>query len=344
MNPTETDFEAKKEDDPNYITNFLVPKIPSSSRRWSVHKNPRIVRVSRSFGGKDRHSKVCTVRGLRDRRIRLSVPTAIQLYDLQDKLGVNQPSKVVDWLLDATKNDIDKLPPLPMLPVFPHLTHQPLVPTPQLPSNTQPHFLTSNHPLFCSKDFGLSPPKDGIKMNENVEGKDKWIAPHNQESFGGFMAQISAQNLFPLPNQSSFPNIPYNNPYFHLDHPNMSISQFGTFPNQSDHDHHSHNLLAPSSFLPSFNPPPFFCPPATTNMPPPSLIPSFPSAINNDLRQINPLQPIQQNPLLPTTLNLISSPVKFFPPNLNPRSFHPQEDDAGRSSKKDSCKKHLSHQ
>ncbi|EYU44205.1 hypothetical protein ABFS82_08G031800 [Erythranthe guttata] len=75
-------------------------------------KDPRIVRVSRAFGGKDRHSKVCTVRGLRDRRVRLSVPTAIQLYDLQDRLGLNQPSKVVDWLLDIAKNEIDELPPL----------------------------------------------------------------------------------------------------------------------------------------------------------------------------------------------------------------------------------------
>lgn len=91
----------------------------SGRSQWSSHKNPRIVRVSRSFGGKDRHSKVCTVRGLRDRRIRLSVPTAIQLYDLQDKLGLSQPSKVVDWLLDATKNDIDKLPPLPIIPGLP---------------------------------------------------------------------------------------------------------------------------------------------------------------------------------------------------------------------------------
>lgn len=84
-----------------------------------LSKDPRIVRVSRAFGGKDRHSKVCTVRGLRDRRVRLSVPTAIQLYDLQDRLGLNQPSKVVDWLLEAAKHDIDQLPPLPMMPPAP---------------------------------------------------------------------------------------------------------------------------------------------------------------------------------------------------------------------------------
>ncbi|XP_052723634.1 transcription factor TCP5 isoform X2 [Vigna angularis] len=88
----------------------------SSSSQWLKLKDPRIVRVSRAFGGKDRHSKVCTVRGLRDRRVRLSVPTAIHLYDLQDRLGLNQPSKVVDWLLNAAKHEIDELPPLPIPP------------------------------------------------------------------------------------------------------------------------------------------------------------------------------------------------------------------------------------
>ncbi|WOL14463.1 hypothetical protein Cni_G23243 [Canna indica] len=92
-------------------------KAQTSLRSWSSSalKNPRIVRVSRSFGGKDRHSKVRTIRGLRDRRVRLSVPTAIQLYDLQDKLGLNQPSKVVDWLLSNAQHEIDKLPPLEMI-------------------------------------------------------------------------------------------------------------------------------------------------------------------------------------------------------------------------------------
>ncbi|KAE8706755.1 Transcription factor TCP17 [Hibiscus syriacus] len=94
----------------------LSSKGQSSSSPWLRLKDPRVVRVSRAFGGKDRHSKVCTIRGLRDRRVRLSVLTAIQLYDLQDRLGLNQPSKAVDWLVDAAKNEIDELPPLPSPP------------------------------------------------------------------------------------------------------------------------------------------------------------------------------------------------------------------------------------
>lgn len=89
----------------------------------SLRQNPRIVRASRIFGGKDRHSKVCTVRGLRDRRIRLSATTAIQLYDLQERLGLSQPSKVIDWLLEAAQNDVAMLPPLQFPPGFhPNLT------------------------------------------------------------------------------------------------------------------------------------------------------------------------------------------------------------------------------
>lgn len=77
--------------------------------RWP---SSRIVRVPRAFGGKDRHSKVLTSKGLRDRRMRLSVNTAIQFYDLQDRLGYDQPSKAVEWLLKAAASSIAELPPI----------------------------------------------------------------------------------------------------------------------------------------------------------------------------------------------------------------------------------------
>ncbi|KAJ7971077.1 putative Transcription factor [Quillaja saponaria] len=116
--PNEADFPPKQEGNGS---DDHKAKASTSSTPWLRLKDPRIVRVSRALGGKDRHSKVCTIRGLRDRRVRLSVPTAIQLYDLQDRLGLNQPSKVVDWLLDAAKREIDELPPLPIAPDRSHL-------------------------------------------------------------------------------------------------------------------------------------------------------------------------------------------------------------------------------
>lgn len=79
-------------------------------RGW--HHSSRIIRVARATGGKDRHSKVWTSKGLRDRRVRLSVATAIQFYDLQDRLGFEQPSKAVEWLIEAASDAIAELPSL----------------------------------------------------------------------------------------------------------------------------------------------------------------------------------------------------------------------------------------
>nr|UOW66184.1 TCP family transcription factor [Osmanthus fragrans] len=78
--------------------------------RFNGWPSSRIVRVSRASGGKDRHSKVLTSKGLRDRRVRLAVNTAIHFYDLQDRLGYDQPSKAVERLLKAAASSISKLP------------------------------------------------------------------------------------------------------------------------------------------------------------------------------------------------------------------------------------------
>ncbi|CBI21949.3 unnamed protein product, partial [Vitis vinifera] len=69
--------------------------------------------IVRSTGRKDRHSKVYTAKGPRDRRVRLSAHTAIQFYDVQDRLGYDRPSKAVDWLIKKAKSSIDKLAELP---------------------------------------------------------------------------------------------------------------------------------------------------------------------------------------------------------------------------------------
>ncbi|KAK4286102.1 hypothetical protein QN277_002710 [Acacia crassicarpa] len=69
--------------------------------------------IVRSTGRKDRHSKVYTAKGPRDRRVRLAAHTAIQFYDVQDRLGYDRPSKAVDWLIKKAKSAIDKLAELP---------------------------------------------------------------------------------------------------------------------------------------------------------------------------------------------------------------------------------------
>jgi hypothetical protein len=65
--------------------------------------------IVRSTGRKESHSKVCTARGTRDRRVRLAAHTAIQFYDVQDRLGYDRPSKAVDWLIKNAKDAIDRL-------------------------------------------------------------------------------------------------------------------------------------------------------------------------------------------------------------------------------------------
>lgn len=69
-------------------------------------------RISRPSGSKDRHSKVATARGPRDRRMRLSVETAVKFFHLQDRLGFDQPSKAVEWLIDRCTSAIEELPRL----------------------------------------------------------------------------------------------------------------------------------------------------------------------------------------------------------------------------------------
>lgn len=241
----EKGFRAKQEGDTNDSKFSKAPS--SSSRHWSGFRNPRIVRVSRSFGGKDRHSKVCTIRGLRDRRIRLSVPTAIQLYELQDRLGLGQPSKVIDWLLDVTKNDIDKLPPLQIPQGFGQF-HQQMLLSHEL-NASQPSlspFFDVNSSLL--KDGGFHPliyGKGGIKINSstvdgedqsmmpksnkfwdvdasslrakgkeverdqsNISEKEKWMMINEEKNQDGTASDYTtAQNFFPVANHSSIPGL-----------------------------------------------------------------------------------------------------------------------------------------
>lgn len=58
---------------------------------------------------KDRHSKIETAQGPRDRRMRLSLQVARDFFDLQDMLGYNKPSKTVEWLLTRSEAAIKDL-------------------------------------------------------------------------------------------------------------------------------------------------------------------------------------------------------------------------------------------
>ncbi|KZV45592.1 transcription factor CYCLOIDEA [Dorcoceras hygrometricum] len=58
---------------------------------------------------KDRHSKIVTSQGPRDRRVRLSIGMARKFFDLQEMLGFDKPSKTLEWLLTKSKAAIKEL-------------------------------------------------------------------------------------------------------------------------------------------------------------------------------------------------------------------------------------------
>nr|ABK96829.1 TCP transcription factor [Lilium longiflorum] len=58
---------------------------------------------------KDRHSKICTAQGPRDRRMRLSLDVARKFFGLQDMLGFDKASKTVQWLLTMSDTAIKEL-------------------------------------------------------------------------------------------------------------------------------------------------------------------------------------------------------------------------------------------
>lgn len=87
-------------------TNGEEPETTNSSpkKKRSVGLKPR-----KRTGKKDRHSKIKTAQGVRDRRMRLSVQIARKFFDLQDMLGFDKASKTIEWLFSNSKNAIKEL-------------------------------------------------------------------------------------------------------------------------------------------------------------------------------------------------------------------------------------------
>ncbi|KAJ6766519.1 TRANSCRIPTION FACTOR TCP4-RELATED [Salix purpurea] len=338
---------AKKEENSN---DSKISKASSSSETWLRLKDPRIVRVSRAFGGKDRHSKVCTIRGLRDRRVRLSVPTAIQLYDLQDRLGLNQPSKVVDWLLNAAKHEIDELPPLPVPPGIFSLNRQAMPGSSHEVGSSQSSkevFKMSNsinwedtsgftRPGFWNADAILRAKSKEVAIDP-VNEKENWKKRDEEDkqdgNIEGNSAQVLSGGFFQRASHSSLPSLinnamPYGS-FFHLETPSFPLSHMGNhgFAAQTG-DIHNLNVLPLSSALSlSSGSQILVCPPVTTQ----SYFPSHATpSMEIDPRQINHFQwltPSTQNHL-PNSLTPSPYPInqsmrpysQYF--SVTPRVLH----------------------
>ncbi|KAD4983014.1 hypothetical protein E3N88_19685 [Mikania micrantha] len=76
--------------------------VPTSSKTKRMRKK-------RSAGKADRHSKIHTAQGLRDRRMRLSLHIAHKFFGLQDMLGFDKASKTIEWLFCKSKKAIDEV-------------------------------------------------------------------------------------------------------------------------------------------------------------------------------------------------------------------------------------------
>ncbi|KAI5591742.1 hypothetical protein BDE02_04G103400 [Populus trichocarpa] len=315
----QVDSPTKKEEDSN---DGKISKASSSSAPWLRLKDPRIVRVSRAFGGKDRHSKVCTIRGLRDRRVRLSVPTAIQLYDLQDRLGLNQPSKVVDWLLNAAKHEIDELPPLPMPPGNFSLNHQAILGSSNEvgASRSSKEVFKMNNGVDWEDTSGFTRPsfwnadailrtKSKEVMTDPVNEKENWAKRDEEDkedgsTIEGNTAQALSSSFLQRASHSSLPG---------------DIHNLNVVPLSS-----ALSLSSGSQIL--------VCPPGTTQ----SYFPSHATAsMEIDPRQINHFQwltPSTQN-LLPNSLTPSPYPIsqsmrpsQYF--SVTPRVLHSQNSES----------------
>lgn len=110
--PQQEDKEEEEEEPPSSIDTKQKRRMGMKSTGGEIVQ-VQGGHIVRSTGRKDRHSKVYTAKGPRDRRVRLSAHTAIQFYDVQDRLGYDRPSKAVDWLIKKAKSAIDKLEELP---------------------------------------------------------------------------------------------------------------------------------------------------------------------------------------------------------------------------------------
>ncbi|KAK6116375.1 hypothetical protein DH2020_049837 [Rehmannia glutinosa] len=99
----------------NKYTNFTTKQNETGKDRRSNRAvdrgRPRNLGVvpRRRTWKKDRHSKICTAQGIRDRRMRLSLQVARKFFDLQDMLGFDKASKTIEWLFVQSKKAIKEL-------------------------------------------------------------------------------------------------------------------------------------------------------------------------------------------------------------------------------------------
>ncbi|KAJ9567351.1 hypothetical protein OSB04_003317 [Centaurea solstitialis] len=109
---TTTNVRSTTMENSNYNNGSFVTGTTDGINR----SNSRVILGSNGLTGKrsskkDRHSKIDTARGPRDRRMRLSLDVARKFFKLQDMLGFDKASNTIEWLLMKSKPAIQDLLP-----------------------------------------------------------------------------------------------------------------------------------------------------------------------------------------------------------------------------------------
>ncbi|KAI5442584.1 transcription factor DICHOTOMA [Lathyrus oleraceus] len=94
----------------NNINNIVVPMLKQDPLTLGGGSHYGIsCFLTKKPAKKDRHSKIYTSQGLRDRRVRLSIEIARKFFDLQEMLGFDKASNTLDWLFTKSKKAIKDL-------------------------------------------------------------------------------------------------------------------------------------------------------------------------------------------------------------------------------------------
>lgn len=115
-NITAEEADHKMEEDELIMKSCKNKKDESTSTTTTIRRknNKRTTSGTGTGAGvgpskKDRHSKINTAHGPRDRRMRLSLEIARKFFNLQDLLGFDKASKTVEWLLTKSKSAVNDL-------------------------------------------------------------------------------------------------------------------------------------------------------------------------------------------------------------------------------------------
>ncbi|GMH31217.1 hypothetical protein Nepgr_033060 [Nepenthes gracilis] len=109
VNPKNVTSTADNKDNAGEAVLAVQQKSPEAAKKKQGRGTRQLDTPRKRTGKKDRHSKIYTAQGPRDRRMRLSLQIARKFFDLQDMLGFDKASKTIDWLFLKSKAAIKEL-------------------------------------------------------------------------------------------------------------------------------------------------------------------------------------------------------------------------------------------